>query len=425
MKRFFFSVIALAAVAISCTKSGLVELPQTFETPITFEPYTGKAPTTKATVMDSDALQAPMYDATSTTPTKGGFHVLAFTHPTPGDNSVADYTATPYMDEDVWYEAAVADDPETTNVDETKEAFWDYSGVSYWPEGKLDFVAYGLNAKNYMNFNIKDEEDKVTLKTSFTYNVPELVSAQEDLIVATPQKGEMNDGTKINLPFKHLLSKVGFSLETNNADQNVKVTIKKIVLSGAFHNQGVVDMTAATPAVGSKSGNVTSYTFFGMQGADNSVVDYNPSIANTYDCFVGDSKGKVTDNAGKQVYDPIYASHTITVTSNTNDDNETTYTQSSPVSKTTVNENNRYMMIIPTEAQANAKITVVYQLTGDEERTAEAQLASTFKFEAGMGYEFVLKVSTLKVDFSVNVTGWDPDLDVKESYTLTPVTPAV
>ncbi len=417
MKRFFFSVIALSAIAISCTKSGLVELPQTFETPITFEPYTGKAPTTKATVMDSDALQAPMYDATSATPTKGGFHVLAFTHTTTGENSVADYTATPYMDEDVWYEAAVTDNPETTDVNEAKEAYWDYNGVSYWPEGKLDFVAYGLNAKNYMTF---------TSKTTFTYAVPRLVSAQEDLIVAEPQKGETNDGngSKINIPFKHLLSKVGFSLETNYADPNVKVTIKKIVLSGNFYNQGVVDMTAAAPAVGTKSGAVESYTFFGMPGTDNSVVDYNPEAANTYDCFVGESKGKVTDpETSKQVYDPIYANHTITVTANVTDAG-TTYSQATPQLKTGASEDNRYMMIIPTEAQANAKITVVYQLTGDEERTAEAQLANDFEFEAGMGYEFVLKVSTLKVDFSVNVSGWDPNVDIKESYTLTPVTPA-
>ena len=412
MKRFFFSVIALSAIAISCTKSGLVELPQTFETPITFEPYTGKAPTTKATVMDSESLQAALYDAEDSPTTKGGFHVLAFTHTTTDENSVADYTATPYMDEDVWYEAAVTDDPETTDVNEAKEAYWDYNGVSYWPEGKLDFVAYGLNAKNYMTF---------TSKTTFTYAVPRLVSAQEDLIVAEPQKSETNDGSKINIPFKHLLSKVGFSLETNYADPNVKVTIKKIVLSGDFYNQGVVDMTVAAPAVGTKSGTVESYTFFGMPGADNTVVDYNPEIANTYDCFVGESKGKVTGDDDKQVYDPIYANHTITVVDNSDEDDPT---QTPPVSKTGASADNRYMMIIPTDTQDNAKITVVYQLTGDQERTAEAQLANDFKFEAGMGYEFVLKVSTLKVDFSVNVSGWDPNVDIEESYTLTPVTPA-
>jgi len=415
MKRFFFSLIALAAVTISCTKSGLVELPQTFETPITFEPYTGKAPTTKATVMDSESLQAALYDAEDSPTTKGGFHVLAFTHTTTGEDSAADYNATPYMDEDVWYEAAVTDNPETEDVNEAKEAYWDYNGVSYWPEGKLDFVAYGLNAKNYMTF---------TSKTTFTYAVPELVSAQEDLIVAEPQKGETNDGSKINIPFKHLLSKVGFSLETNYADQNVKVTIKKIVLSGDFYNQGVVDMTEAAPAVGTKSGAVGSYTFFGMPGNDNTVVDYNPEAANIYDCFVGESKGKVTGDDGKQVYDPIYANHTITVVANPAEDGPQTFTQTPPVSKKGASEDNRYMMIIPTEAPANAKITVVYQLTGDEERTAEAQLANDFKFEAGMGYEFVLKVSTLKVDFSVNVSGWDPSVDIEESYTLTPVTPA-
>ena len=419
MKRFFFSVIALAALTISCTKSGLVELPQTFETPITFEPYTGKAPTTKATVMDSDALQAALYDATSSPTTKGGFHVSAFTHTGTGETTTADYTKTPYMDEDVWYVAAVADNPETQDKDETTAAYWDYNGVSYWPEGKLDFVAYGLNAKNYMDFG--------TSKTTFTYTVPELVSSQEDLIVSTPAKGQTNTGAKINLPFKQLLSKVGFSLKTNAATAGVDVIVKKVVLTGNFFEQGTVDMTltknyAAANAdpdlrpyiTETSTATTSSYTLLGMPGDDNAVVDYVNGEDGDFDVCVISASSAATTNQ------PIYASHVLS-----RETSGTTVTVGTAV-KEGADVNNRYMMIIPTPTattQTNMKITVVYQLTGDEERTAEAQLANTFKFEAGKGYEFVLKVSTLKVDFSVGVTGWDTGA-VEESYTLTPVTPA-
>ena len=417
MKRFFFSAIALVALTISCTKSGLVEVPKTFETPISFEPYTGKAPTTKSTIMDDATLQEALYDAEDSPLTKGGFHVFAFTHTGSGETSTPNYSNV-YMDEDVWCdEGPVADDPATTDVNESAPAHWDYNGVSYWPDGKLDFVAYGLNAQRHITLS--------NTKTTFTYNVPNLVSKQEDLIVAFSPNGE-NNGRAINLPFKHVLSKVGFSLETNNADPNVKVTIKKIVLTGAFKSQGTLNMASATPTFTNLSGDVTSYTFFGTEVTTTtdgvpttSLVSYNPNAAGTYDCFVGDSNGKVLDDNGNQIYDPIYASHTIAVAGNSDDG----FTQSNPAIKGTADEDNRYMMILPTDVQTNAKITVVYQLTGDEERTAEAQLANTFKFEAGKGYEFILKVSTLKVDFSVGVTDWDKG-DYEDSYTLTPVTPA-
>ena len=119
MKRFFFTAIAIAAVAVSCTKSGLLETPKTYQDPITFEPYSGKATLTKATVAD---------DATI----RDGFRVIGFEE-TSGNITVSDT----YLRKVVKGELSQGTDPTTT---------WDYVGDMYWPEtNKMTFVAYGLS----------------------------------------------------------------------------------------------------------------------------------------------------------------------------------------------------------------------------------------------------------------------------------------
>lgn len=445
MKRFFFSLIALAAVTIGCTKSGLVEVPQTFETPISFDPYTGKAPTTKATVMDEDALKADMATL------KGGFHVSAFTRTGQGDDAIVNY-GTPYMDENVWWAAATAsggtdsEEPEDDNTetvadgDETQEGegstsgtpsttpsgTWDYEGKAYWPEGALDFVAYGLNAERHMDFSI---QHKV-----FTYTVPTLVSDQEDLIVSLPQTEKTNaNGAAINLPFYHLLSKIGFSLQTNDDPENVNVTIKKIELKGNFYSNGSVDLTETKnfgttektdnrPFINipdTQAADVSSYSLFGMLETIDQIqkfVDYDDKTAGSYDSFV-------ISAAEAMEVTPIAATHTLTVTANPTDDG-LVYSQSTSL-KANATPLNRYMMIIPCTPGSTttpASIRVTYEITGDIQRTAEAQLAEDFTFDAGKGYEFILKVSTLRVDFSVKVDDYTDD-SPEDSFTLTPVIP--
>lgn len=437
MKRFFFSLIALAAVTIGCTKSGLVEVPQTFETPISFDPYTGKAPTTKATVMDEDALKADM------TTLKGGFHVSAFTRTGEGESAVVNYV-TPYMDENVWWAAATAsggtdsEEPEDDNTetvadgDETQEGegstrgTWDYEGKAYWPEGALDFVAYGLNAERHMQFSSNKD---------FTYTVPTFVSDQEDLIVSKPQPGMTNvNGAAINLPFYHLLSKVGFSLQTNDDPDNVTVKIKKIELNGNFFGKGTVDMTLVKdhdpdenhedlrPYITSDpTSKITSYSLFGTLKTDTqnnttTVINYDDETAGSYDCF------EISAAEAMEVT-PIAATHTLTVTANPTDDGPV-YSQSTSL-KANATPLNRYMMIIPCTpgtSSAPATISVIYEISEDIERTAVAQLAEDFTFDAGKGYEFILKVSTLRVDFSVKVDDYTDD-SPEDSFTLTPVIP--
>lgn len=396
MKRFYFIAVALTALAVGCTKSNLVDLPEALETPIAFEPYAGKTPTTKASVMTGAILESYNDEETP------AFHVTAFI---PGEYG------KPYMDKDVWCLTS-----SSTEGDETTPATWKYSGMAYWPESNLEFVAYGLNADKELPAGSQTSTIEFTngSLTEFTYAVSDLVSDQEDLIVADYQQRASQEGAAVNLQFQHLLSKVGFSLQTNK-ENDVVVTIKKVELKGNFFKTGTVDMLkkgddlkVATTGTATS----TSYSLFGELGTDNSIKSYNPDATESaeYLCFQGTSVGPDTST-------PIFASHrlTTTVVEGVKTENITDFAGA--------DANNRYMMLIPCTpgtTGSKATIDVIYQLTDAEEQKAKVELPESFVFEKGKGYEFVLKVSTMAVSFQVEVIDWATGT-VDASYTLTPV----
>ena len=396
MKRFYFIAVALTALAVGCTKSNLVDLPETLETPIAFEPYAGKTPTTKASVMTGAILETYNDDETP------AFHVTAF---------IPNEYSKPYMDKDVWCEA-----PSSTQTTPATPATWKYSGMAYWPESKLQFVAYGLNADKELPAGSQTStiEFAPNSLTQFTYTVSDLVSDQEDLIVADSLERASLNGTAVNLQFQHLLSKVGFSLQTNQQN-DVVVTIKKVELKGNFFKTGTVnmlkkgdDLKVATTGEATS----TSYSLFGELGTDNSIKSYNPDATESADylCFQGASVGPNTST-------PIYASHSLTTTVAEGVKTETITANAS------ADANNRYMMLIPCTpgtTASKATIDVIYQLTDAEEQKAKVELPESFVFEKGKGYEFVLKVSTMAVSFQVEVIDWATGT-VDASYTLTPV----
>ena len=203
MKRFIYTTIALAAVAGGCTKSNLVEGPQSMETPIEFETYNGRTPLTKASEITNTSIQAD------------GFHVTAF----------YDVNNSVYMDRDVTWSGNA----------------WTYSPKAYWPStGDLDFVAYGLNAASY----ITPAEDHLT----FTYTVPDIVANQEDLVASKFGNSSKNaDNSTVTIQMQHLLSKIGFQVKTiytGNAP-DAQVTIKNITLKGDFNKTGSVNLKPA------------------------------------------------------------------------------------------------------------------------------------------------------------------------------------
>lgn len=358
MKRYIFTAFALAAVVIGCTKSSIVDVPEVQKTPITFETYTGKTPVTKATEVTTDILEA-------STEAEPGFHVKAFL---PSDGTYAN----PHMNEDVWHTASG----------------WEYEGTAYWPnDGKLNFVAYGLNADIEFNGS----------QTSGTYTVSPKVADQADLIVAVPQNTEaMPSEGKVELNFKHLLTRIGFTLKTT-AQNAVDVYIKKIVLNGNFYTSCTVDLTAETPTVSAQSTPETSYTLF--DGTEYSA-DPDPGVYNVF-------KTNQVPEAGVG----IYANNTLTVSSSP-DVNDAYATIEG------ADALDRYMMLIPGDDVKPTSVEIIYQLAGAEDQhvvmdlTADGVLPFT-NFVAGKAYEFVIKLSTDAIEFDcAEIPGWGTATEV-------------
>ena len=434
MKRFFLFTIAIAVAAVGCTKSGLVDAPQTYEAPISFEPYAGKIPVTKASLADGISIRQSLENG-------GGFHVTGFIN-----NSTIDYKKY-YMNKDVY----------DINGGSGATASWKYEGVAYWPEGStLDFVAYGLNAKKEVGGipAVEADPDKeieaspavpgtptITFDdsnfpyTKFTYSVPNNVADQEDLVVSKYEAGKSlasgtNSGT-VQFVLEHVLSRVGFSVKTNNAPETdgtegVKVTIKNITLNGSMATSGVVDLTQSTAFITAGTASATSYSIFDSEYVKGGELTH---------------PGFITGNTLTAV--PIYANTTFTGTNNAVQEVPSS-TNGVPVDEDLLEAyNNRFMMIMPGTVgnlANNVKpyIEVIYQLTDAEEQVARITLEKTatttndngetvtttspWTFEAGKAYEFVFTASTTAIGFSVTVSEWVTTGNplVTQEFTLTP-----
>lgn len=194
MKRFFFSLIALSAAVIGCTQSALLETPDFGGTEISFSPYTGRTPETKAESADLDYLKRAANQG-------GGFYVYSFLNQ--GQNS-SDYLINEQVK---WTSGA-----------------WKYTNTVYWPDAgsnsTLSFVAYSGNA-------VGKGIDNIT-KEGFTFNVPISIDNQVDLLATAYQdgyklgKGIDNTGV-VTLQFYHLLSRIGFKVKTSTTDKSVTI----------------------------------------------------------------------------------------------------------------------------------------------------------------------------------------------------------
>ena len=440
MKKILFFIFALSAVAISCTKSEVVKAPGRGRE-VKFATYVGKTPLTKAESADLAYVQR----ATA----EGGFQVYAFLHnyiepttetPEAGEEVYKDDdkyvnvstigTASAYMDKKVTWVGPVADDPETGDVDETADGYWNYDGVVYWPDHstnrKLAFAAYALNADVTVG-DVKlinwDTDAAVSGNavhpegqsyTKFTYTVPSAVVDQKDLLVSPflPNQGlgETANAAPVEIVFKHLLSRVGFQVVANQ-DNNVMIDIQEIKLVGNFPKTGKVDLKSTgkiVPNVAENDPFETEYIFF--PGDEH---------------FVTKSSKTATDIFANTL--PESADATIDY------------------------EKNRFLMIMPSEQPKTdadgdgvyeldtekglpgAYLEVQYQLTEADVQKARVSLDG-WKFEAGKSYNFVFKVSTSSIEFEVEVESWNehfgPSTDSEGNttypntngiFTLTPI----
>ena len=319
MKRFFFSLIALSAAAIGCTQSAMLETPALEGVEVSFSPYTGRTPVTKATSIVGPAGLAA-----------DGFRVYSILNKPESDPSV-------YLEDEL--------------VSSTDGANWSYVNKVYWPTSEgttLDFVAYSANAANLLT---ADDE------TGFTFKVPESVGQQVDLLATAYQSGKtlVSDG-KVNLHFYHLLSRIGFKIQTTSTSP---ITIKSISLEGKMPDAGTLEykdytgeeIPSLTPTV--QPANYQTKTYFYLNNAE---------------IELAEGATNATSITGLE---------------------------------------NEYLMIMPHNASPNSghKVSVTYQI-GSKEQTATADLPADFVFAQGMAYEFILKISTSALTFEVTEQGW-------------------
>lgn len=392
MKTHVHIAIALLAIAVGCTKSSLVDVPESQNIPITFEPYSGKAPVTKAAEVNNNTIRKAINNG-------GGFHVTGFLHTETtsgeGENvtvtNTTDYSKT-YMNSDVY----------DSTAGEGGTASWVTDVTSYWPaSGSLDFVAYGLNTDKtlndgteMMNFNGSN--------TSFIFKVPDSVAEQEDLVVSDfmskktlPDSGNADgvdqNGT-VTFTLKHLLSRVGFKVQTlytTDSAPDVTIKITDITLHGGFVNEGTVNLDAASVTITPDETKTTaSYSFF--EGGE-----YFEAAASK-DLVQICANGTTAVLPEGQTFSP----------------------------KTT----DCYMMLMPGTVKDNATaidqtigtnpyVEITYQLSGAGPQTkrlalpdipgASEGVTTNWTFAANKAYEFLFTVSVESIDFSAEVLDWD------------------
>lgn len=389
MKRFLFSVCALAAIVVGCSKSEVLNRPNA-EDPIVFNPYLGRIPVTKGSIADETVLGT------------SGFQVYAYMHAPVttkpdgsldyGDgNSIDHATITPYMNKVVTFDA------------EANEGAggWTYPGHAYWPAtNQLDFIAYGLNSGENVT------EESATDHTKINFTVGSDITTHKDLLVAHARLNqgyqESEDPTvdnsaekTVNFTFSHLLSRIGFSLITQN-NNDIIVTLKQVDLVGDFYASGKVNLLSTANLAIEPTGNAveTTYKLLGENGTFSHVSNktgvpvYNNSMLyefsnedeTTYDDDEYVEKEFTDDTAKKQAEDAAAA-----------------------------NAANRYMMIIPTTTHG-AELVVTYCLPGAQTFDPVTIDLSEIEFKAGKAYDFKFKVSTNGISFDVTVEDWDDNV---------------
>ena len=342
MKRFFFSLIALSAVAIGCTQSALLEDPDLFSSEVSFSPYTGRTPETRATSIENVAGLAT-----------NGFYVYSFLNQEGKDQTV-------YLENEL-----------VRSTD--SGATWAYDNVVYWPDSRststLDFVAYSANGVGKGLSNVT--------KDGFTFTVNDNVANQVDLLATAYQAGKTvtSEGGKVTLKFHHLLSRVGFKVQSTTSK---KVTITALTFTGEMPTQGTLDFDVAR----------------NQSATDNAIPELQPTATATpvYNCMTGTSAAATSGRV----------------------------------------PGTEYLMIMPHVAGAeyegntdnlkgsDHKVNVTYTIEGsDQVRESTVTLPIGFEFAAGKAYEIVLKISTSSLSFDVqeedwNTTGNNADINPNE-----------
>lgn len=253
MKKFkLFSMMAVAAMAVSCSSDDVVQQVQQ-DNAIQFGTYLGNAAQSRATIADIDALK------------ETGFGVTAYYT---GQTAWADYT--PGTNGNFMSNQSVTWDDATE---------WTYTPLKYWPnnpDDKVSFFAYAPYTDENRNVSASAASKDIT----FTVN--EAVLKQTDLLCAAPLLNQTKPSiaSKLQFDFKHVLSAIGLQVEAlvdevnteadgdtddetaangTTLDANTNITVNSVKIVGSFYPSGVLNPLTSvwTPAAAAER----TYTF--------------------------------------------------------------------------------------------------------------------------------------------------------------------
>ena len=362
MKRFFFSLIALSAAVVGCTQSAMLETPDLGGAAVSFSPYTGRTPVTKATTIAQPDDQGAMPEGSVTLGDAGGFNVFGFLTTDDGKTT----------------KTTILDAMNNEHVTYTDADGWTYDGLVYWPDkastSTMSFVAYSHNAANYITW----KGNKTTTEQVLTFEVPEDIDDQVDFLATALQdelslNNPLSAGGTVTLNFHHLLSRIGFKVQTTTS---TGVKIKALSLSGRMYVAGELNLKA-------------------VKGTEIPVL-------------------QVPSTATKQ--NPEY--HYIR-----EDEAASQISRAKDEAQRVQRDGSEYLMILPhTVRQGDDHfINVTYQVGNGIDREVYVELPPDFEFKPGKAYEFILKISTSSISFKVEENGWN---NVSESGTTYPIEPS-
>ena len=229
-KSNILSLLLAVLVLTSCSKDETTMSITQATSAIEFGTYVGRDAQTRAGVIDATILQTK------------GFGVFAY-YTNEGDYTSG--TSTPNF----MYNTKVSG------------AEWTYTPIKYWPNetrDKLTLFAYAPYSEN-TNSNITDlSANNAAGDPTLKFTVSGTVKNQSDLLYADASSlkniVKQTTGSKVNFPFKHALSRIGFKVEamvdkvndnaTGTADDGAVVSdgiapattisVQKVELIGGF-----------------------------------------------------------------------------------------------------------------------------------------------------------------------------------------------
>ncbi|MCM1033517.1 MAG: fimbrillin family protein [Odoribacter sp.] len=404
-KKFLMAFAAIAAIStVSCTQEEelLTGSGNNDQAPdgdaIAFGTYLNSAPESRAEVMDLPALK------------EKGFGVFAY------------YTGTEdYNIKDPKHVPNFMYNQEVTWADNDEGGMWQYSPVKYWPSNaleKVSFFAYapyietpGATGITAFTANTAEGDPKLSFK------MDEDVDKQVDLLYSNNAMDIRKQAIaeKVNLRFKHALSRIGF---------------KRVAVVDEFNEENGNN----DDNLNSNSNGTPSYNQHSFKLTDKSTVVINSVSISSSD--FGDS-GDLNLRTGEwENY--VAKSHTYTLTAENGDFINNTLTPDDATTVKRLTNDDKYLMVMPTpviDENSNEEIPVMVTVNfdvitedpklaeGESKITSEVTAPFKFAFKAGKSYNFVLHIGLTSVKLDATVEEWsDTNNEGVENYVVnTPV----